>query len=77
MVTLSSLPINARGIIRSIDLDSDTRHRLLEMGFLKGSKVKIRAHAPLGDPILIEIKGQSCSIAIRKIDARKILVTPI
>jgi ferrous iron transport protein A len=77
MVTLSTLPINSRGIIRIIDLDAPTRTRLLEMGFLKGTKIKIKAVAPLGDPILIQIKGQSSSIAIRKIEANKILVTPI
>lgn len=77
MVTLSTLPVNARGIIRFIDLDRHTKMRLLELGFIKGTKIKIKSVAPMGDPIEIQIKGQSSSIAVRKEDAFKIMVTPI
>ena len=77
MVTLSTLPVNARGIIRFIDLDKKTKLRFLELGFIKGTKIKIKSVAPFGDPIEIQIKGQNSSIAIRKEDAFKIMVTPI
>lgn len=77
MVTLSTLPINANGIIRVINLDTPTCHRLLELGLFKGVKVRVKSYAPLGSPIEIQIKGQSSTIALRKEDASNVLVVPI
>ena len=51
------------------------RKRLIEMGIMKGAKVKVERVAPLGDPMEIKISGYHLSI--RKCDAVNIIVKAI
>lgn len=50
----------------------ESRRRLLDLGFVKGSKIKIDLLNPLGEPHAYLIKGTS--IALRKDQASKILI---
>ena len=50
----------------------ESRRRLLDLGFVKGSKIKIDLINPLGDPHAYLVKGTS--IALRKDQASKILI---
>ena len=45
---------------------------MLDMGVTKGSKVKVKKVAPLGDPIEIRIRGYN--LTLRKDEAGKIKV---
>lgn len=49
------------------------RRRLLEMGLLPGTKVKVMSVAPLGDPIELLVRG--ASLSIRKEEAATVSVT--
>ena len=49
-----------------------SKQRLLDLGIFKGTKIKVKGFAPLGDPMIIEV-GDS-EIALRKSDAKNILV---
>ena len=74
---LSELPINEeRTILISlhpyIQAILSLRHRLLEMGIIPGTKIKITKVAPLGDPLLVHLRGYELSI--RKSDAELIEV---
>lgn len=51
------------------------RRRLLDLGFVKGSKIKIDNESPLGNPIAYVVRGTS--IAIRNERAGQILVKKI
>ena len=42
------------------------RRRLLEMGFIKGSVLRIVKYAPLKDPMEVEIKGYRLSLRVRE-----------
>ncbi len=46
--------------------------RLLEHGLTRGSLVRVTGFAPLGDPMMVSVKG--CQLAIRKEDAAYIQV---
>ncbi|HAZ37505.1 MAG TPA: ferrous iron transport protein A [Clostridiaceae bacterium] len=46
--------------------------RLMALGFINGGEVKVKGAAPLGDPIVLNIKGYD--IAIRKKDAANIRI---
>lgn len=50
------------------------RRRLLDLGFVKGSDIKIGMISPMGDPIAYIVRG--ASIALRKEQAELILVKP-
>ena len=51
------------------------RHRLMEMGFVRGEKVKVIRNAPLRDPIEYEIMGGH--VSLRRIEAEHVEVVPV
>ena len=71
---LSSLKENETAEIIGISKESrgESRRRLLDLGFVKGSKIKIDLINPLGNPNAYLVKGTS--IALRKDQASKILI---
>jgi ferrous iron transport protein A len=50
----------------------DIRRRLMDMGFVRGSKILVKKLAPLGDPIEVKVRGYSLSL--RREEAAKIFV---
>jgi ferrous iron transport protein A len=52
--------------------DSSLKSRLMTMGVIPGTKIKVLRSAPLGDPIAIGIR--SYNLALRKKDAETIEV---
>ena len=51
------------------------RHRLMEMGFVRGEKVKVIRNAPLRDPIEYEIMGGH--VSLRRIEAQHVEVVSV
>ena len=74
LVRLSSLQIEETAEIIGISKEcrGDNRRRLLDLGFIKGSKISIDLMSPLQNPIAYLIKGSS--IALRNDQAAKILI---
>lgn len=60
---MADLKVGESGIIDGFQSSSLTL-KLLEMGFLPGSKVKLNFKAPLGDPISIRVSGYNVSIRL-------------
>lgn len=69
---LSELKTGERGVIVKVNGHGGFRKRIIEMGFVKGSKVKVILNAPLRDPIEYEIIGYK--ISLRREQAAKIEV---
>ncbi|MEN6618016.1 MAG: ferrous iron transport protein B [Rikenellaceae bacterium] len=59
---LSALKVGEEGIIIRIKGCGAFRHRITEMGFIKGKKVKVIKNAPLQDPVEYEIMGYNVSL---------------
>jgi len=76
-VRLSSLKEKemARIVGISRECRGENRRRLLDLGFVKGTEIKIDLNSPLGNPVAYEVKGTS--IALRKDQASKILINKI
>lgn len=73
---LSNMKVNQKGIVLSVDIPNElTKRHILEMGLIKGTIIKIRSVAPMGDPISIELRGYE--LAIRRLDAMHIIVEVI
>jgi ferrous iron transport protein A len=70
---LISLPLGATGTVAAINLSPANRPRLMEMGLLVGTKVKLIRFAPLGDPVEIQLRGYH--LTLRKQDAEQVLVS--
>jgi len=71
-MTLKNLKIGDTGIITKLNITGDLYFRLLDMGVTPNTSIKIKKFAPLGDPILIQIRDYN--LIIRKEDAEKIQV---
>ena len=69
-VTLNELPIGKTGRITKVGGEGALRCRLLDMGLIPKTLVKMQKMAPLGDPI--EIHLRSYELTLRKEDAEKI-----
>lgn len=69
-MTLDKLPIGMSAVITKVGGEGVLRCRLLDMGLIPKTNIKITKVAPLGDPIELQIRGYVLSI--RKEDAAKI-----
>ena len=69
---LSELKTGERAVVVKVSGHGSFRKRIIEMGFVKGNKVKVILNAPLRDPIEYEIIGYR--ISLRREEASKIEV---
>ena len=70
--TLDKMKKKQEGRIIKVSGKGSLHKRILEMGVVKGAKVKVEKVAPLGDPIEIKVKGYLLSL--RKDEAKNIEV---
>ena len=71
-MTLDKLPLGQEAVITAVGGEGALRCRLLDMGLIPTTKVRIEKIAPLGDPLELRVRGYSLSL--RKEDAGKIEV---
>jgi ferrous iron transport protein A len=60
------------GFVHSVIGDEKLAKRLLALGCTEGTKIAVKTAAPLGDPIIINLRG--FNLAIRKKDAKNICI---
>ncbi len=71
-MTLDLLPIGQDAVITAVGGEGALRCRLLDMGLIPRTAVRVEKVAPLGDPIELRVRGYALSL--RKEDARNIQV---
>ena len=59
---LSDLLPGQEAVVSKLVAKGAIRQRLLEMGFVRGAKLKVVKLAPLGDPMQLLIKGYQLSL---------------
>lgn len=72
VVPLSSFRPGQKGIVFQACGDTDFRLRLMEMGFVKGTEVKVVKYAPLKDPCEFVVKGYH--VSLRREEANMVLM---
>lgn len=70
--SLADIPLGRPAKVTAVQGPRAFRRRLLEMGLIPGTEVRVVTIAPLGDPLRIEVRGGQWSI--RKQEAAQILV---
>lgn len=70
--TLADLRPGDHAVVRAVRGSSTLRRRLLEMGFVSGTKVRLVRLAPLADPMEVELHGYHFSL--RRAEADTVLV---
>jgi len=73
MYTLDKLKITETALIDKVNITNSFRRRLLDLGFIKGSKITALYKSPSKNPTAYLIKG--AVIAIRDEDAKKIKIS--
>jgi len=71
-VRLDRMKIGQKGTVVSVGGKGPIKQRMMDMGLVPGSEVKILRVAPLGDPIELTLKGYNLSV--RKNEAKAVLV---
>lgn len=61
-VPLSDLQPGDQGEVVEVKAQGHIRQRLLEMGFIRGARLRVEKLAPLGDPMELVIKGYHLSL---------------
>ena len=72
MKTLKDLRIGESARVVRLHGQGAVRRRIMDMGITKGTTVRVRKLAPLGDPIEITVRGYELSL--RKVDAQMVEV---
>ncbi len=62
MTTLAAVVLGKSATVREVAGPRAFRRRLLEMGLVPGTVVRVISVAPLGDPLQIEIRGGQWSL---------------
>jgi len=70
--SLAEIPRGRSATVRDVAGPRAFRRRLLEMGLVPGTAVRVVTVAPLGDPLRIEVRGGQWSI--RRAEAAQIAV---
>ena len=72
IIPLDQLQAGSRGVITRLSGQPSLRHRLAEMGILRGEVIISERIAPLGDPTAYLVKGYHLSL--RRSEASHIMV---
>jgi len=70
---LNTLAPGQKGVVVSIKGSGATRRRIMDMGIVRGSEIKVIRRAPLGDPVEFEIRDYN--LTLRKREAERIYVS--
>ncbi len=69
-MTLDQLPVGKSAVIAAVGGEGALRLRLLDMGLIPRTEVKMQKIAPMGDPMEIQVRGYE--LTLRREDAGKI-----
>ena len=70
-IPLSDMNKNDLCIIKRLETKSEIRRRLMDLGFVEGTKIRCVGISPFGDPKAFLIRGTV--IALRKEDSSAVL----
>ena len=70
---LNDLEPGQKGVVVNIKGSGTTRRRIMDMGIVRGSEIKVIRRAPLGDPVEFEIRDYN--LTLRKKEAELIYVS--
>lgn len=73
-VTLAEAKVGDEVEVTRINSEGDIRFRLLDMGLVRGVKMKLIRFAPLGDPIEVRLKGFHLSMRLEEAESIEIKV---
>lgn len=73
MRTLGQLNAGESGVIKALRPVTPSVRRLADMGLTSGAAVKVIGSAPLGDPMILSVRGYRLALRRRDADAVELL----
>ena len=73
-MTINDLKTGDFATVAHLDLLSGSAVRLLDLGFVPGTRVRLLSRAPLGEPLLVELRQHT--LMLRKSEAAAIEILP-
>ncbi len=70
MRTLKDAKVGDVVLVKKLHGEGPVKRRIMDMGITKGTELKVRKVAPLGDPMELSVRGYELSV--RKADAAMI-----
>ena len=70
--TLADLEPGNRGVVIEVEQTDTVSRRLLDLGLLPNTPIKVLRRAPLGDPSVYELRGYR--LCLRKTEAARVRV---
>jgi len=74
-VTLATVAPGIQVRVERVDAVGAIRRRLLDMGFLPGTELRVERRAPSGDPLWLRMDG--FQVSLRKAEAAAVRVVPL
>jgi Fe2+ transport system protein FeoA len=65
-MSLLDVPLRKSVIVEEVAGDRAFRRRIMEMGLVPGTEVRVVAVAPLGDPLTLDLRASRLSIRKRE-----------
>jgi len=75
MTHLNDLTPGATASLREVGGERSFRRRLMELGFLPGTELRLVRRVAIGDLLELEVRG--CHLSLRGADARHLVVDGI
>ena len=72
MKTLKNVAVGQTVTVKKLTGEGPVKRRIMDMGITKGVEIYVRKVAPLGDPVVVTVRGYELSF--RKADAEMIEV---
>lgn len=73
--TLSALPIGQRAVLLAVGGERAYRRRLLELGFVPGTELRLVRRVGVGDVLEVELRHSRISLRISEASAIDVEVT--
>jgi ferrous iron transport protein A len=73
--SLAALDPGSVAVILDVDRTNAEGQRLLDLGFVPGTEVRVLTRAPLGDPMLYSLRGTH--LCLRRTEADRVRVRPL
>ena len=70
--SVAELAVGQTAVVERVEGDGAVAVRLLEMGFVPGSRVAVVKAAPFGDPLELRLRGYH--VSLRRAEAAKVMV---
>jgi len=73
MKTLKDVKVGEGAVVARLHGEGAVRRRIMDMGLVKGTELRVRRVAPAGDPIELTVRGYELSIRMSEAETVEVV----